>query len=108
MAVPPEYVEHAYYKYYFFVEPEALAMAWDRDRIVAEVHALGTPCFTGSFPEIYREKAFTDLYGETSPLPVASELGQTSVMINLHPGIDESHLDVAVRNISSVFAQAVR
>ncbi|MGK0254532.1 MAG: dTDP-4-amino-4,6-dideoxygalactose transaminase, partial [Mariniflexile sp.] len=40
----PEYVEHANYKYYVFVRPELLAVGWNRDRIVAEINALGVPC----------------------------------------------------------------
>ena len=103
----PDHSEHAYYKYYFFVEPQVLSASWDRDRVVAEVHALGTPCFTGSCPEIYREKAFTDLYGETELLPIAAELGATSVMINVHPGVEEVHLNKYVQDIASVMSRAV-
>ena len=104
--VVPDNSEHAYYKYYFFVLPEALGASWDRDRIVAEVHALGTPCFTGSCPEIYREKAFSDLYGELPPLPVAAELGGSSIMLNIHPGVEEQHLARYVQDIKSVIANA--
>ena len=105
---PPEGVEHAYYKYYFFIVPDMLSRTWDRDRIVAEIHSSGTPCFTGSCPEIYREKAFSDLYGQIPRRPVAAELGQTSIMLNVHPGIDESHLDMAVKDVKRVIGKAVR
>ena len=105
--VVPDHSEHAYYKYYFFVEPQALAASWDRDRIVAEVHALGTPCFTGSCPEIYRERAFTDLYGELPTLPVAAELGKNSIMLNVHPGIESGHLENYTSHIKAVLSDAV-
>ncbi|OED36842.1 aminotransferase [Chromatiales bacterium (ex Bugula neritina AB1)] len=85
--IPDSSTYHAYYKYYFFVELDQLRDDWDRNRVVAEIHARGIPCFTGTCPEIYREKAFSDLYGEQSRLEVASELGETSVMLNVHPGI---------------------
>ena len=104
--VVPDDSEHAYYKYYFFVEPEALGASWDRDRIVAEVHALGTPCFTGSCPEIYREKAFTDLYDELPVLPIAAELGRNSIMLNVHPGVDLHHLESYAAHIKAVFSDA--
>ncbi len=105
---PPPGVEHAYYKYYFFVVPELLSSSWNRDRIVAEIHSAGTPCFTGSCPEIYREKAFSDLYGSSPRHPVAAELGENSIMLNVHPGIDESHLSRAVTDIKKVMVKAVQ
>lgn len=105
---PPPEIEHAYYKYYFFIEPDALSSNWDRDRVVAEIHAEGIPCFTGSCPEIYREKAFTDLNGPSARLPVATELGMTSVMLNVHPGIEEKHLDATIQAITKVMKQAVQ
>jgi dTDP-4-amino-4,6-dideoxygalactose transaminase len=57
MRVPsvPNYVEHAYYKHYVFVRPELLADGWNRDRIVAEINALGVPCMQGSCSEVYLE-----------------------------------------------------
>ena len=30
----PDYIEHAFYKCYFFVEPDKLPAGWDRDRIM--------------------------------------------------------------------------
>src|SRR3546814_14851016 len=54
LAVPPEGVDHSYYKYYAFIETAGLAPGWTRDRVVAEINAAGAPCFTGPCPEIYR------------------------------------------------------
>lgn len=87
LTVPGNTAFHAAYKYYFFIEPDHIKDDWNRDRIMAEINACGVSCFTGACPEIYREKAFTDLYGEQGPFPVARELGETSLMMNLHPGI---------------------
>ena len=87
VAVPDESTYHASYKHYCFIEPQSLRSDWDCNRIVSEVNSRGVPCFSGSCPEIYREKAFTDLYGETPRLEVARELGETSMMMNVHPGI---------------------
>ena len=107
ITIPGSAEDHAYYKYYFFVDPDKLAAGYNRDRIVAEITASGVPCFTGSCPEIYKEKAFTSLYGETAPLPVAEMLGQTSVLVNVHPGIEEEHLQHYVEVIQSVMLKAV-
>ena len=97
---------HACYKYYFFIKPHELKADWSRDRIVGEIHSRGVPCFTGTCPEIYREKAFVDLYGDQPRLPVASELGNTSVMMNVHPGITAQQCEDSASIVREVFAQA--
>ena len=40
--------------------PSDLKQGWNRDRIVEAINAAGVACFSGSCPEIYREKAFVD------------------------------------------------
>jgi len=108
LTIPGEHIIHAYYKYYFFIEPTSLKSGWDRDRVVAEIHKRGTPCFTGSCPEIYRERAFADRFGEHAKLPIAASLGETSIMLNVHPGITEEHCLQAATTIREVLAEAVR
>jgi dTDP-4-amino-4,6-dideoxygalactose transaminase len=100
----PEYVEHANYKYYVFVRPELLAVGWNRDRIVAEINALGVPCMQGSCSEVYLEKAFdgTD-FRPSVPLPVARELGDTSLMFIVHPTLTEDEINKTTQAISTVF-----
>ncbi|NLX99323.1 MAG: DegT/DnrJ/EryC1/StrS aminotransferase family protein [Rhodopirellula sp.] len=90
LAVPPPHVEHSYYKYYVFVEPECLRPAWSRDRILAALIAEGIPCGSGACPEIYLEKAFegTSLR-PTKRLPNARRLGETSLMLLVHPTLGE-------------------
>lgn len=84
--LPPEDIFHAYYKHYLFVRPEKLAEGWSRDRIMQEVSQRGVPCLSGSCSEIYLEKAFVDQgYGPKERLPVARELGETSLMFLVHP-----------------------
>jgi dTDP-4-amino-4,6-dideoxygalactose transaminase len=82
---PPQHIGHAYYKYYAFVRPEELRDGWSRDRILAEITARGIPCFSGSCSEIYLEKAFPLEWRPASRLPVARELGETSLMFQVHP-----------------------
>lgn len=106
---PPENVYHAYYKYYMFVRPEALKSGWTRDRIMAEVVADGVPCFSGSCPEIYREKAITDLgLAPAERLPVAKELGETSLMLLVHPTLEESEVREGAERVAAVVARATK
>ena len=107
LTIPDNQAFHACYKYYFFIEPDKLRGGWDRDRVVAEIHQGGAPCFSGSCPEIYREEAFVGLYGHLAPLPVAKELGETSVMMNVHPGITLDVIGECAEVVLGVMKQAV-
>ena len=102
----PNNIEHAYYKYYFFLNTDALASGWDRDRIVEEISDLGGSCFSGSCPEMYAEKAFVDKYGQQKPLPCAVELGKASLMLNVHPGMSIDYIQKNSQIIRSVLAKA--
>ncbi len=98
---------HANYKFYAYVRPERLASGWDRDRIVAQINTLDVPCYQGSCSEIYREKAFV-LSGHrpAERLPVARELGDTSLMFLVHPTLRDADMDRACGAIAHVLAQA--
>lgn len=79
---------HAQYKCYVYVRPERLAEGWNRDRIAAEINARGVPCYQGSCSEVYLEKAFDNTgWRPEKRLPVARELGETSLMFLVHPGL---------------------
>jgi len=92
VTVPPSEVGHSYYKYYVFVRPERLRRGWSRDRIMAEIAAAGVPCYSGSCSEIYLERAFAEEMRPSSPLPMARELGDTSLMFLVHPTLLDAHL----------------
>ena len=84
--LPPEHLTHAWYKFYAFVQPEVLADGWSRARILSEIAALGYPALSGSCSEIYLEKCFKDAgLAPAERLPVARELGETSLMFLVHP-----------------------
>jgi dTDP-4-amino-4,6-dideoxygalactose transaminase len=105
--LPAADVGHAYYKFYAFVCPEQLATGWSRDRIMAAINAAGVHCTVGSCSEIYREKAFTDRgWGPAAPLPVARELGETSLMFMVHPTLDKAAIDGTIRAVRQVMAEA--
>jgi dTDP-4-amino-4,6-dideoxygalactose transaminase len=89
----PARMYHAYYKFYAYVRPRALRAGWSRDRLLAEIAEQGVPCFSGSCPEIYRERAFENTrWAPAERLPVAAELGETSLMFLVHPTLEEDHL----------------
>jgi len=104
--MPDEFVKHAYYKYYCFVKQEHLSGSWSRDKIIQAINAEGIPCFTGSCPEIYKEKAFSNHnIRNYEILPNAKLLGETSLMLLLHPTLDSKNIkDMAdtLRKISAV------
>jgi dTDP-4-amino-4,6-dideoxygalactose transaminase len=108
VTVPPDGVGHAYYKYSVFVRPEALAPGWNRDRIMTAVAAEGVPCLQGGCAEIYREKAFDapPARRPPAPLPVARELGETSLMLLVHPTLSERDIDDTVAAFGKVMAVA--
>lgn len=105
--LPPPGVGHAYYKFYAFVRPERLAPGWSRDRIMAAVNALGVPCQVGSCSEIYLENAFKRRgWGPAERLPVARELGDTSLLFLVHPTLPAAAMDATVAAVRQVMAEA--
>ncbi len=87
------------------MQSDNLPKEWSRDRIIQEINDLGVPCFSGSASEVYLEKAFdnTGLRPE-SRLPVAKQLGETSLMFLVHPTLTEDEIKQTVQAIDSVFA----
>jgi dTDP-4-amino-4,6-dideoxygalactose transaminase len=103
----PGDISHAAYKCYVFVEPASLESGWNRDRIMSEIIALGVPCYSGSCSEVYLEKAFdeTGLRPET-PLPVARELGDTSLMFLVHPTLTNTEIQKTCDALIQVMSQS--
>jgi dTDP-4-amino-4,6-dideoxygalactose transaminase len=104
---PREGLAHAYYRLYAYVRPEGLRAGWSRDRIVAELNALDIPAFHGSCPEVYLEKAFDGTgLRPAERLPVARELGETSVMFLTHPNLTTQDVERTCAAIERVFSEA--
>ncbi|MFL6772456.1 MAG: DegT/DnrJ/EryC1/StrS family aminotransferase [Sphingomicrobium sp.] len=106
---PPDRLTHAYYRLYAYVREDGLRSGWSRDRIVAELTELQIPAFHGGCSEVYLEKAFDSSgFRPAERLPVARELGETSLMFLTHPTLSESDLERIRSAIDSVFFRAVR
>jgi dTDP-4-amino-4,6-dideoxygalactose transaminase len=105
---PTAEIYHSYYKFYGFVNPQALRSDWTRDRIMQEIADRGVPCFSGSCSEIYMEKAFVDAGYPQDRLRVAKELGESSVMFLVHPTLTEEDMHWVADVSRSVLLAATR
>lgn len=104
---PPKNIEHAWYKCYLFVRSEGLGSGWNRDRIMFEINQLGFPCFSGTCPEVYLEKAFENTgWRPEERLPVAKELGETSLMFLVHPTLTSDEIRKTIDVIRQVMKLA--
>ena len=103
----PGWADHAAYKCYVFVEADQLAAGWNRDRIMQEVNQRGVPCFSGSCSEVYLEQAFDGTGWRPEPrLPVARDLGETSLMLLVHPTLTVAEIDKTCAALETVMALA--
>ena len=80
----PDHIGHAGYKFYAFADRF-------RDELAAAIIARGISCGSGSCPEMYREAAIAG--SDLAPairLPHARKLGETSLMFQIDPTLDEA------------------
>ena len=105
VAQPSSDYVHAAYKCYVQVNTDALPEGWSRDRIMAEINALGVPCFSGSCSEVYLEKAFEHTpWRPEQRLHNAQALGKSSLMFLVHPTLSEQSMQKTVTAIQMVMA----
>lgn len=104
--IPADY-KHAAYKHYFFVNPKYLAEGWTRNKIVDELVHKGVPCFHGSCAEVYLEKAFESTpWRPKERLANAKELGETSLMMLVHPTISQDEMAKCCRVLQDILHEA--
>lgn len=104
---PAAGIQHAYYKFYAFIEPDRLKPGWTHARIMEAINAEGIPCMAGSCSEIYRERAFVAAgLGPEQPFPVAQTLSQTSLMFMVHPTLAEQDMADTVTAVRKVMQAA--
>ncbi|EPP5811980.1 DegT/DnrJ/EryC1/StrS family aminotransferase [Vibrio vulnificus] len=102
-----DYIEHAEYKHYLFVNPEQLKQGWTRDRIVEAINAAGVPVYQGSCSEIYLEKAFDDTpWRPAERLKNAVTLGETSLMFLVHPTLTTEEMEKTTAVVREVLLSA--
>jgi len=99
LTLPPADITHAYYKYYAFLRPEQLKPDWSQQRIVKAVQAEGFFCGPGACSEIYLEKAFQNAgLAPKTRLPQAKALGETSLMLEIHPTLAQDQVQNLARH----------
>ena len=108
--LPDETDTHAFYRLYAYVRPEGLRPGWDRNRIVHELHKQrGLPVMHGTCSEVYREAAFDGTPWRPEPrLPVAHELGETSLMFTVNPLLTAEDAAHVAQGVDEVLSQAGR
>lgn len=98
---------HGQYKFYAYVRPHNLAPGWGRDRIIEAINGQGVPCYQGSCSEVYLEKAFEGMgWRPAQRLPVARELGETSLMFLVHPTLTSAEIVKTCQVVASVLREA--
>lgn len=103
----PSHIVHANYKFYMFIDATKLKDGWSRDRIIDELERVGVFVRQGSCSEVYLEKAFDGTgFRPKTRLPVAKELGETSLMFMVHPTITEEQMDWVCSEVYSVLQKA--
>ena len=105
----PDHSVHAWYRFYTFVRPEFLAEGWTREGVIEAIVTAGVPCFHGSAPEVYLERAFDGTgWRPKERLPVARELGETSMCFLVHPTLTDAEVAKACNVIDDVLGRATR
>jgi dTDP-4-amino-4,6-dideoxygalactose transaminase len=104
----PDHIEHAWYKCYVYVRQDKLVDGWSRDRIIEKINSHGVPCYQGGCSEVYLEVAFdgTD-FRPKERLPVARELGETSLMFLVHPSLSKEEIELTCSVINEVIHLAM-
>ena len=108
ITIPSDDVVHSYYKYYVFLRSDRLRDGWTRQRVIDAINAEGIPCFVGSCSEIYLERAFPEKLRPLERLPIAKELGETALMLLVHPTLNELDMQDTVNAVEKVLAYAAR
>lgn len=103
ITLPKDYILHAYYKYYVFLDFSQLKEGTTRTQILELMKKNKIPCSTGTCSEIYREKSFIN--AGLSPkcrLPVAAELGETSLALPVHPTLEDIHMEHIASSVNEI------
>jgi dTDP-4-amino-4,6-dideoxygalactose transaminase len=103
----PNNIDHAAYKCYVFVNEEQLSPGWSRNRIIESLRERDIPCYLGSSPEVYLEKAFDNTgWRPSQRLPNAKKLGETSMMFLVHPTLSDDEIDKTCDALNQVMRVA--
>ena len=112
----PSHIEHAYYKFYAFLDLDLLREDWTRDRIISEIESQGVVCQYGSTWGICKEAAWDKVElpnGKNINLRQKSDfvndkiVGESSLMFQVHPTLDVFHIKKTIKAVAGVMNRAV-
>ncbi len=99
-----DYITHAHYKCYVFVNVADLPSEYSRDRIINDLNSLGAPCYQGSCSEVYLEKAFVGTnWAPKQRLTNAKLLGEDSLMFLVHPTLTDIEINKVCQDLQDYF-----
>lgn len=105
--LPTAEFEHAFYRLYGTIDPDALASGWNRDRVLQAVIAEGIPVQYGTCAEIYREEAFVRTgLAPAERLPGAARAHETSIAFFVHPTLGDPDIDDTIAAVCKVMEVA--
>ena len=100
---------HAYYRHYAYVRSDGLKPGWSRDRLVRELAAADVAVLHGTCPEVYLERAFEGTgLRPANRLPVARDLGETSMMFLTHPTMTDDEVAHSHATLGKILTEASR
>lgn len=103
--VPREPLRHAFYKLYIQIDAPPGDAGRLREEILRRSAEDDLRVFSGSCSEIYREKAFRGR--PQSHCPVARMLGETSLMVEVHPTLKRDLLELRALRLSTILREVL-
>ena len=91
------------YRLYGFINLDYQILTINRSAIFKKLLSLNVPCSSGSCPEIYLEKAFSNYFKKTKRLKNAKQSGETSIAFLVHPNLTKKNLKEIANITASVF-----
>ena len=98
--LPGPDVQHAFYKFYFYVDAPEGEAARLRDGILVRAAQEGLRVFSGSCSEMYLEHAFG--YLPRPDCPVAHAMGGNSLMVEVHPTLRPERLERRAERLAAI------
>ena len=100
---PEQSYHHGFYKFYCYIKPDNLHNDCNRDKIINEINELGYPIFHGGCSEVYLEECFNRKNcSQKQRLPIAKSLGETSLMLLVHPTISSEQMNSYSQAVKSI------
>ena len=107
--MPDQNYEHGWYKFYAYLNLNALRADYNREKIIDKINSKKIFCQTGGCSEIYLEKAFENKdYKPKKRLKNAKKLTETSLMFLIHPTISKKKILQNANQVRRIIINATR